>query len=514
MKRLSHLTRISLLLSVFFALDKGMAIFRQVFIARQFMIPDQDVFNVANNMPDLIYALISGGALALALIPILSSTLAKDGRAAAWDIFSRVANLAFLVTGGLSLIIAVLAPYIVGWKFGIAPGLSLTQQRLVVELMRLDLVATLIFSISGLIMAGLQANQHFLYPAMAPLLYNLGQIFGAVVLAPDHSIRLGPIQMPALGLGVHGLVYGVILGAMLHLLIQVPGLIKFQFHWTMQINLKNPKVIEALRLLGPRVATMFFIQFIFLARDNLASYAGAGAISALTYGWMIMQVPETLIGTAIGTALLPTLAEQAARGDWATFQQTVQRAIQVLLALTVPIAAILAFGLQPLMALAFGAKFQGDQMAVLMGVTQANLAGIIAHSLIEVAARSFYACKDARTPMLISGLNALIFTVIAVISLRPLGAPGIALANTLSYSIEAILLLYLLGRRLPARLIFENTLFRAVVAGLLGGGLVWFIQSGLPIHGHTTVLAIAGMAIGTAAALPFIWKEARLLIRL
>lgn len=514
MNRLSRLTRISLLLTVFFGLDKAMGIFRQVFIARQFVIPDQDAFNVANNVPDLIYALISGGALALALIPILSSINTKEGRVASWGIFSRIANLAFLVTGGLSLIIAFLAQYIVGWKFGIAPGLAPDQQRLVVELMRLDLVATLIFSISGLSMAGLQANQHFFLPALAPLLYNFGQIFGAVILAPQQAIKLGPIHLPAFGMGVYGLVYGVIMGAALHLLIQVPGLIKYQFHWTPRIDLKNPQVVAALRLLGPRIVTMFFIQYIFLARDNLASYAGAGAISALTYGWMIMQVPETLIGTAIGTAILPTLAEQAARGEWEIFQQTFQRSIQVLLALTIPVAAILALGLQPILQLAFGVKFQGDQMAVLMGVTQANLAGIIAHSLIEVASRSFYARKDAVTPMIISGINAVVFTLVAVLLLRPAGAPGIALANTLSYSMEALILLFLLDRRLPSRLNYKSTLFRAGAAAVLSGGLVYLVVSVIPIHINASFLAVGGMGLASIVALPFIWKETRLLIRL
>ena len=513
-KRLSHLTRISLLLAVFFALDKGLGIFRQVYIARQFVIPEQDAFNVANNLPDLLYALISGGALSLALIPVLSSTLTKEGRSAAWGIFSRIANLAFLVTGGLSLIIAFLAQYIVGWKFGIAPGFSVAQQHLVINLMRLDLIGTLIFSISGLIMSGLQANQHFLLPAIAPIMYNLGQIFGAVILAPGQSVHIGPLHLPAFGMGVYGLTYGVILGAMLHLLIQVPGLIRFQFQWTPRIDLRNTQVIASLRLLGPRIATMFFIQYIFLARDNIASYAGAGAISALTYGWMIMQVPETLIGTAIGTALLPTLSEEAARGELSAFQQTAQRAIQVILALTLPVAAILALGLQPLLELAFGAKFQGAQMAVLVGVTQANLAGIVAHSLIEVGSRSFYALKDAKTPLIISGLNALVFTVAAIGLMGPLGAPGVALANTISYTMEAFLLLYLLGRRLPLRFNFEATLLRAVAASLLGGAFAWVFSSGWLIHTHVSVLSVVGMGFAAVVSLPLVWKEVRLLVRL
>ena len=190
MKKFTHLTRISLLLFIFFGLDKCLGIFRQVFIARRFLIPDQDAFNVANNVPDLLSALISGGALAMAFTPILSALLTKEGRDSAWEIFSRIANLAFVITGTLSLVIAISANWLVGWKFGIAPGLPLDQQHLVAELMRLNLVATMIFSISGLCMAGLQANQHFLLPALAPIFYNLGQIFGLVILAPSDWLAL------------------------------------------------------------------------------------------------------------------------------------------------------------------------------------------------------------------------------------------------------------------------------------------------------------------------------------
>jgi putative peptidoglycan lipid II flippase len=113
----------------------------------------------------------------------------------------------------------------------VAPGFPAEQQSLTIELMRLDLLAILIFSISGLVMAGLQANQHFLLPALAPGLYNIGQIFGVGVLAPSEGLSFGGLNLPAFGLGIHGLVYGVILGALLHLLVQTPGLIAFQFRW-------------------------------------------------------------------------------------------------------------------------------------------------------------------------------------------------------------------------------------------------------------------------------------------
>lgn len=231
--KLSRLTRVSLLLAGFFFLDKVLAFVRQVLIARQFgLSAELDAFNVANNVPDLLFALISGGALAIAFIPVLSEVLTRSGQKPAWLLFSRIANLAFLVTVVLAILVAIFAVPMVKAEIGIAPGFSLDQQNLVIRLMRLNLIATIIFSISGLVMAGLQANQHFLLPAMAPMFYNIGQIIGVTILSPSQGYTLGPVTLPALGLGVPGLVYGVIIGAVLHLAIQVPGLLKYHFKWS------------------------------------------------------------------------------------------------------------------------------------------------------------------------------------------------------------------------------------------------------------------------------------------
>ena len=349
---MSRLARSALLVAFFFGIEKILGFVRQVFIARQFgLSPQLDAFNAANNLPDLLFALISGGALALAFIPVLSETLEHKGRQPAWDLFSRIANLVFLVTGSLSVLIALFSNQIVGWRLGIAPGFTHPQQILVADLMRLNLIATLLFSMGGLVIAGLQANQHFLLPALAPSMYDLGMFFGVLVLSPTTPYRLGPLTLPALGLGIYGLVYGVILGALLFLGVQIPGLIRYQFHWTPAINLRHPGVWQVLRLMGPRVMTVFFIQLVFLVQDNLASRLVAGSVTALVYGWLFMQVPETLIGTAIGTVLLPTLSEQVARQDTAAFRQTLNHTLRVILSLTIPVAALLSLTIRPVVAI-------------------------------------------------------------------------------------------------------------------------------------------------------------------
>lgn len=505
---MTHIARSSLIIAFFFGIDKIFAFARQILIARRFALSYEiDVFNAANNIPDLLSALISGGALGVALIPVLSEFIEQRGRGDAWNLFARIANLAFVATAALAVLIAIFAQPLV--QYVIAPGFPAPQQELTVSLMRLDLIAILIFSISGLVMAGLQANQHFLLPAMAPALYNLGQIFGLLVLVPEEGLSLGPVTLPALGLGIYGLVYGVIAGALLHLAIQIPGLLRYGFRWVPAIGLNTPGVRQVLRLLGPRVLTMFFLQVFFIARDNLASRLGEGAVTALNYGWFIMQVPETLIGTALAIALLPTLAEHIARGERREYAETINRAVRTILALTLPVAALLAIGLPPLVETVFG--FTPEETNLVVWCTRAYLLGLMGHSLLEIASRSFYAQQDARTPLFAAALNAVAYIALAVFLSPRLGAPGIALANTLAFTSEALLLLFLLNRQLPGLMRMGGTIVRVGLAAVAGGAVVLAIlQMSLP----ALPLALAALVLGGLGVLPFIWPEVKMLVRL
>jgi putative peptidoglycan lipid II flippase len=511
--KLSRLSKISLLLAVFFLTDKLLAILRQVLIARQFGLSRElDAFNVANNVPDLLFALISGGALAMAFIPVLSEVLTKSGREPTWQLFSRIANLAFIVTSGLALLVAVFATPMVRSQIGIAPGFTSTQQDLVIRLMRLNLIATIIFSISGLIMAGLQANQHFFLPALAPIFYNFGQIFGVVILSPAKGYSIGPVTLPAFNLGVTGLVYGVIIGASLHLLIQIPGLIKYHFRWSPGLALKDPEVKKVLRLMGPRLLTMFLIQLTFLIRDNLASRLAAGAVTSLTYGYMLQQVPETLIGTAIGTALLPTLSEHFAVEQKEAFQQTIQRAVQVMIAVTLPIAAVLAIGLRPLLTLAF--NFGQAGTTLLAWVTAAFMLGLLGQCLKEIGARSFLARQNAWVPLITASINVVLYVSIGALLYRPLGAPGIALTDSLVFTIEAVILLILLDRKMVSPIQLGSGIWRTLLATISAGLVTWGVLSLLSTRASALIYGTVPMILGFLARLPWIWKELKTLTQL
>ena len=526
---MTKLTRAALLLSFFFAIDKIFGIIRQVIIARQFGLTSPlDAFNVANNLPDMLFALFSSGALAMALIPVLSEVLARENLESLWQVFSRIANLVFVVTASLAVIIAIFAVPLV--RNIISPGFNPAMQAQVVQIMRLDLVATLIFSVSGMIIAGLQSNKHFLFPALAPIFYNIGQIFGALILAPAEGYTVGGFTLPAFGLGIYGLVYGVILGAALHLLIQIPGLVMFKFHWSPGFGFGDSRVGQILRLMGPRLVTVFFLQLTFIARDNLASHFAPGAVSALTYGWMIQQVPETLLGTAIATALLPTISELASREHLGEFQALIQKASRVLIAFCIPVAVILSIGLAPLVRVVF--DFSAAETSLLMWVTRGFLVGLLGHCLMEIASRSFYARQNAVTPMIFAGLNGLLYILFGFFFSRVLGVMGISLGDSLSFTIEAAILLMILSWQLffkgkgkssiaarwkeilridPPGI---STIVRSILAGLAAALAVTLSIRWLLLPLGSLGAAVVGMVLGLVAALPFIWRECRLVLRL
>jgi putative peptidoglycan lipid II flippase len=347
---------------------------------------------------------------------------------------------------------------------------------------------------------------------MAPLFYNIGQITGVTIFSPTEGYRLGGVTLPALGLGVEGLVYGVILGAVLHLFIQLPGLLKYHFKWSPSIGLSNPEVKKVLRLMGPRLLTVFFIQLIFLIRDNLASRLAAGAVTSLTYGWMIQQVPETLIGTAIGTALLPTLSEHFTRAEGKAFSETVNKAVKVLFALTMPIAAALAFGLRPLLALAF--DFGAAGTSLLTWVTAAFMLGLFGHSLKEVSARSFYASQNAIIPLITAGGNVLLYALTGFLLFRPLGAPGIALTDSIVFTLEAVVLLVLLIRTGRVTITFGSTFVRGFAAAATAAGITFLGLHFLEPRVHVLLAGTIPMILGFGVGLLWVLPEVKTLAKL
>src|SRR5262245_8907917 len=202
-----RLAKSTLIVMIAFGIAKVISLGQVVIIARVFGLGrDWDTYVTASQITDPIYTLISGGALAYAFIPVFSGFLARKEPDRAWQVASRVINFVFLATLLVSLIVFALAPAVVNL---VTPGFDPAAKTQTAELMRILLFSTLIFSVSGIVMGILNSHNHFLLPALAPIMFDLGILFGVVFLTKSFGVR--------------GIAYGAVLGAALHFAIQVPG---------------------------------------------------------------------------------------------------------------------------------------------------------------------------------------------------------------------------------------------------------------------------------------------------
>lgn len=470
-QRNRQLARSTIVVIIAFAVAKLVSLAQTFIIARTFGVGQAwDTFVAANSIPEQIYTLIAGGALAYAFIPIFGGFLARGDTEGAWHIASRVINTVFLTMLALSIVIFLAAPWLVASI--VAPGFTPDARAQTVELMRILLVSTLIFSVSGICMGILQSHNHFLLPAIAPILYDVGILFGVLFLVKPF--------------GVHGIALGAVLGAAMHFAIQVPGLIRFRAHWWRELGWKDPTLWRVIRLMLPRVAGLGVFSLNFLVMYNLASRLGTGSVSAFSWGWRLMQIPETLIGTAMGIVIFPTMAALSELGDEQGKRSAMSGALRFVLIATIPSAVGLIFVGRPLISLLEGGAFDASASNLVYSVLRFFALGLIVHASLEVIARSFYADKDTYTPLWAALGGALINLVMSLVLSGVLQIPattlffntlslypqltvgsvgGLALANSLGVAFEVCVLLWLLRRRWHGA--EENALVRTVLKTLV-----------------------------------------------
>jgi putative peptidoglycan lipid II flippase len=503
----AHLIRSTGILMAAFFINKILAIGRQVVIARAFGTGDDyDAFIAAFRLPDILFMLISGGALATAFIPILSErlTLRPSHDPDGWRLTSLTLNSMLVIAAAVSLLVALIALPLVEWL--IAPGFAPETQALTANLMRLALISTIIFSISGLVNGVLNAHQHFLLPALAPLLYNLGLIAGAFFLAPTF--------------GVYGLMWGAMAGAAGHLLIQIPGLIQRQFRYRPGLDWADQGLRQVAKLMGPRIFTLGVIQLNFIVIYNLASRLGEGNVSALDYGWDLMQMPQTIIGSAIGIVLFPTMAELAAQGNLSGLRQTMAQALRIIFALAVPAMIGLILLGRPIIQVLFErGEFGPESTTAVNQALQFWALALLGHCALEVVNRLFYAQKDTFTPLLGALAGMAINLILAVTTYQTLNAGGLALANAVAVTVEVLILLVIAQQRLAGveagRLV--NTLLRTLLAAGVMGLAIFVFTLSFPNLSPLFVAALGGtLGIGVylLAGLLLGVEEIRLLPRL
>jgi len=391
------MARNTIILMVAFATAKAISLVQTFIIASVFGVGDEwDAFVTANRIPEQIVLLIGGGALSYAFIPVFSGFLARGDRDYAWRLASSVINTVFTVTLLLSVLGFVLAPWLV--ETIVAPGFDADKVAQTARLMRILLISTLVFSVSGIFQGILHSHNHFLLPALAPILFDVGILFGAAFL-------IGPF-------GVYGIAWGAVLGSLMHLGIQIPGLVHYRMRWAPRLGWRDPALRRVIVLMIPRVAGLGVLTFNTLVFNNVASRMGSGAVSAFDWGYRLMNIPETLIGSAMGFVIFPTLAAFSELGAGDSKRHAMSGAVRFILIATIPAAAGLILIGKPMISLLERGAFDADDSVLVYGALRFFALGLIFQSIHEVIARSFYADKDTLTPLWISIIAAVANVVI------------------------------------------------------------------------------------------------------
>jgi putative peptidoglycan lipid II flippase len=482
-----------------FALSSLMGLARQIIVSRTFGTQaDIDAYNAASTYPDLIFSLIAGGALASAFIPTITDFLTKGERRSAWYLTSAIANLVTLVLTATSLLSMLFAPWIVANI--LAPKFDPALQELTTDLLRILLLAPTLFGLSGLIMGLLNAHQIFLAPALAPAMYPLGMIIGVLLLSPQ--------------IGIYGLAWGAVLGALLHLCIQIPALLRLpDRHYFRSLGLDFPAVHEVWRLMAPRLLGVGAVQINFVVNTILATGQPEGSLTAIKYAWAIMAMPQVVIAQAIAIAALPTFSAQASRGETVNLRLALANTLRGILLLSLPASLALMILRVPIIQMLFQrGEFDAHSTEIVAWALLWYATGLVGHSVVEIVSRAFYALHDTLTPV-VASVAAMSLNVALSISLSSLfenwGLPphgGLALANSLATTLEMFALLILMRRRLNGihgKQLLATGLQTALAGLMMSAGLwmwvalteelpVWFVVAGSLILG--TVL-FAGSAL-------------------
>ncbi len=472
-----------------FVLSNLTGLARQILVSQAFGTGSEiDAFNAAARLPELIFSLVAGGALASAFVPTYTGFLTRQDRSGAWHLASSIANLIALFLGVISAICAIFAPQIV--RLLLVPYFSPTEQALTVSLLRILLLSPIIFGVSGLLMGILNAHQSFLLPALAPTLYWVGMIFGVLFLVP--------------GWGIRGLAWGAVLGACLHLAVQLPGLARLGGCYVATLGLHLPAVRNVGRLMAPRLLGVAVVQLNFWVNTILASGQPQGSLTAITLAWAVMTMPQVVIAQAIAIAALPTFSSQVARDQLGQMRSSLALTLRSVILLSLPASVGLILLRMPVVAVLFQrGEFDARSTELVAWALLWYAAGLVGHSVVELVARAFYALQDTRTPVIVGALAMtlnVIFSLVlsalfVVIGWAPHG--GLALANSIATALEMAILLELIRRRLSGlqgRAVLTGVGQAALATAIMAFGVIlWQARTGASPH---WLIALGGVMVG------------------
>ena len=463
-----------------------------------------DAFEAAFRLPNLLRRLFAEGAFSQAFVPILAEYRRKRGHEATRELVGNVGTLLAVILIGLSVAGSLAAPwlvYLLAGGFARTPG----KVELTADMIRIVFPYILFVSLVSLAGGVLNVFRRFAIPAFTPVLLNLSIIGSAILFARW-------FDPPILALA-----WGVAIGGAAQLALQVRPLIAIGMLPSPSFAWRDEGVRRVLTAMGPAVIGVSAAQISALINTQLAALLGDGRISWITYADRLMEFPSALLGVALGTILLPSLAQHHSDADHEEYSALLDWGLRLAILLALPAAVALALLALPLVS----TLYQYGRFTIVDAVqTRAALlgysVGLPALILVKILAPGFYARQVMRTPVKIAFVTVLVTQALAIAFAWPLGLghAGLTLATSLGACCNAGLLLWLLLRKgyyrprpgwLPflAKVCVASALLAAVLAWLMGADALWLHAGVVRKVGRLAGLIAAGAAVYFATLYAF-----------
>lgn len=402
-------------------------------------------FEIAAYVPTTLFDLIVGGMVNSSLVPVFSEYAAKERRGELWaavSTFLSVATVALLI---LLIAVELFAPQ-VAWLLGAYNLEDPALTAIAISLTRLAAPATLFLSLSSILTGALYALKRFALPAFTAAVFN-GTIVVVALLRPEH---------------IDSLVYGLLLGSILQITLQLPALRDARLRWN--LNWRHPVIRRILRLYMPIVAGLVVNQAGIFVGINLATRAdqatltavglnfaaqtGDASLTYMRYATTLYQFPLGLIVTALSIAILPTLSQQAL-GALPIFKNTLGHGIRLVLALILPATVGLFALATPIVALLFEhGQFTGQDTEITSWVLRIFLFGLPFAAVDQMLIFASYARKDTLRPALVGVASILVYVTVAVLLLPVLGLLSLMVADAVKHLTHTTLMLLVLRRQI------------------------------------------------------------------
>ena len=412
-------------------ISRILGLFRDRVLAGEFGAGETlDIYYAAFRIPDFVYNILIFGSLSAAFIPLFATYLTAPGdRNEAFRFANIILSVGFIVVLPVVFLGIVFAPVLS--KFFVAPGFSSEAQEITVAMTRIMFLSPILLGISGLVGSILQSFKRFFVYSLAPIFYNIGIIIGALFFTDF--------------MGVSGLAWGVVFGAFLHLLIQLPSIYSLGFRFRIIPEFKNEKLRIFARLMWPRTLNLFIVQLNLVIVTVIASHLQSGSIAIFNFANNIQSFPVGIIGISFAVAAFPTLAQHIANGEKEKFIESLSKAMSEILFFVLPfMVLIIALRAQIVRVLLGTGAFDWQDTILTFETLGLFTVSLFAQSVTPLLLRAFYAIHNTIIPLIISILSLILnaFLSYYLVFYRLLDVQGLALAFSLS-SIVGLLLLWI-----------------------------------------------------------------------